>query len=339
MGEQLLIGSIVIHRGEEPPLVMGAGSGAIFFAGCPLKCSYCQNSQVSHLAQGQIISSTDLAVYMTVLQEKGCTNINLVTPTHYTPQILPALDMAHDLGLTLPVMINSGGYERVETLRAWNTYADIYLMDEPISHLDADMRRRMRGELKRLHQTREMTVVYVTHDQLEAMSMADRIAVMNEGIIRQLAPPTEIFHHPQDEFVAGFIGSPPMNFLDCDLRSKDGSYAIALEGFTYPIPPQIGQKIEESGNLSDRKVRLGVRPEDVSLSVQKKEAALVGNVLVTEPVGESVIYRVRIGEKLDILVEIPTEGAVRSEGETVEVRFDPERLHFFHPETGKALYT
>lgn len=129
VGEQLVVGSIVIHRGEEPPLVMGAGSGAIFFAGCPLKCSYCQNSQVSHLAQGQIISSTDLAVYMTVLQEKGCTNINLVTPTHYTPQILPALDMAHDLGLTLPVMINSGGYERVETLRAWNTYADIYLMD------------------------------------------------------------------------------------------------------------------------------------------------------------------------------------------------------------------
>ena len=129
VGERLLVGSIVIHRGEEPPLVQGAGSGAIFFAGCPLKCSYCQNRQISHQAQGQILSISELASYMTVLQEKGCSNINLVTPTHYTPQILPALDMAHDAGVTLPVIVNSGGYERVETLRAWNAYAQIYLMD------------------------------------------------------------------------------------------------------------------------------------------------------------------------------------------------------------------
>ena len=129
VGERLVVGSIVIHRGEEPPLVKGAGSGAIFFAGCPLKCSYCQNRQISHQAQGKVISSKDLASYMTTLQEKGCSNINLVTPTHYTPQILPALDMARDLGLTLPVVLNSGGYERVETLRAWKSYGDIYLMD------------------------------------------------------------------------------------------------------------------------------------------------------------------------------------------------------------------
>ena len=129
VGEQLLVGSIVIHRGEEPPLVQGAGSGAIFFSGCPLKCSYCQNMQISHQAQGQMVSARDLALYMTTLQKKGCSNINLVTPIHYTPQILGALDMAKDLGLTIPVIVNSGGYERVETLRAWSAYADIYLVD------------------------------------------------------------------------------------------------------------------------------------------------------------------------------------------------------------------
>jgi len=129
VGDELLVGSIVIHRGEEPPLVKGAGSGAIFFAGCPLKCSYCQNRQISHHAQGKVLSPNDLASYMTTLQEKGCSNINLVTPTHYTPQILPALDMARDHGLKLPVVLNSGGYESVKTLRTWNAYADIYLMD------------------------------------------------------------------------------------------------------------------------------------------------------------------------------------------------------------------
>ncbi|HHO75855.1 MAG TPA: radical SAM protein [Deltaproteobacteria bacterium] len=128
-GEDLLVGSVVIHRGEEPPLVQGAGSGAIFFSGCPLKCSYCQNMQISHHATGHTLSASELASYMKRLQDLGCSNINLVTPTHYTYEILDALDRAHDLGLSLPVIINSSGYEAVSTLELWKDHADIYLMD------------------------------------------------------------------------------------------------------------------------------------------------------------------------------------------------------------------
>jgi putative pyruvate formate lyase activating enzyme len=129
MGNELLIGSIVIHRGEEPPLIKGAGSGAIFFCGCPLKCSYCQNRQISHLAYGQIISTTRLASYMVELQKRGCSNINLVTASHYTPRILEALEYAKGLGLVLPIVFNSSGYETVTTLKLWKDYGDIYLMD------------------------------------------------------------------------------------------------------------------------------------------------------------------------------------------------------------------
>ncbi|MBN2299085.1 MAG: radical SAM protein [Deltaproteobacteria bacterium] len=127
--DHLLVGSIVVHRGEEPPFVKGAGSGTIFFSCCPLKCSYCQNMQISHHAAGNVLSPKDLASHMKSLEEMGCSNINLVTPTHYTPLILDSLDKAHDLGLSLPVIINSSGYETVSTLKLWKDYADIYLMD------------------------------------------------------------------------------------------------------------------------------------------------------------------------------------------------------------------
>lgn len=239
-----------------------------------------------------------------------------------------------------PRSLSGGQQQRTSLARSLVKDADIYLMDEPISHLDADMRRRMRGELKRLHQTKQMTVVYVTHDQLEAMSMADRIAVMNEGIIRQLGTPDQIFNHPQDEFVAGFIGSPPINFLDCCLKIQDGKYGIEMEGFAFPLPDRVGKEIEETGDLKDGKVRLGVRPEDVKLSLTEDHTAFKGRVIIIEPVGENIIYRIEIAEKLEILAEMPADMAIKTdEGDKVEVTFDPERLHFFHPETGKALYT
>ncbi|HON39048.1 MAG: radical SAM protein [Desulfomonilia bacterium] len=128
-GEELVVGSIVIHRGEEPPLVKGAGSGAVFFSGCPLKCVYCQNRQISHEAAGKILSEEELAGYLVLLQESGCSNINLVSPTHFAPRIIHALDLAVAKGLNLPVMLNSSGYESIESLKCWAGRAHLYLMD------------------------------------------------------------------------------------------------------------------------------------------------------------------------------------------------------------------
>lgn len=127
--DELVVGSIVIHRGEEPPLVTGSGSGAVFFSGCPLKCVFCQNRGISHGAAGVRLSEDDLAGYLLVLQERGCSNINLVSPTHVAPRAMQALDLARLRGLDLPVVLNSSGYESVEGLQGWGARAGIFLMD------------------------------------------------------------------------------------------------------------------------------------------------------------------------------------------------------------------
>lgn len=127
--DELIVGSIVIHRGEEPPLVTGAGSGAVFFSGCPLRCVFCQNREISHGAAGVRLSEDDLAGYLLALQERGCSNINLVSPTHVAPRAMQALDLARLRGLDLPVVLNSSGYESVEALQGWGSRAGIFLMD------------------------------------------------------------------------------------------------------------------------------------------------------------------------------------------------------------------
>ena len=125
----------------------------------------------------------------------------------------------------------------------------------------------------------------------------------------------------------------------CRLLSKEGRYAIELERFAYSIPNHIGKEIEKTGNLKEGWVRLGVRPGDVNLFPQKVNNAFWGKVILTEPVGESIIYHIEIGEKLRILAEVPAEADISAGGERVGVKFNPEKLHFFHPKAGKALYT
>ncbi|MEA3221678.1 MAG: 4Fe-4S cluster-binding domain-containing protein [Thermodesulfobacteriota bacterium] len=123
------IGAIVIHKGEEPPFVQGEGSGAIFFSGCPLRCEYCQNKEISHANFGIPVETDRLAQYMIKLQRLGCSNINLVSPTHYTPWIIKSLTQAKRMGLSLPIIINSSGYEQISTIRMWYEHAHIYLID------------------------------------------------------------------------------------------------------------------------------------------------------------------------------------------------------------------
>lgn len=127
--DYIRIASIVIHKGEEPPLVQGAGSGAIFFSGCPMRCEYCQNKEISHNNFGIPVETDQLAHYMIKLQRLGCSNINLVSPTHYTPWIIESLLQAREMGLDLPIIVNSSGYELVSTMQKWYEHAHIYLID------------------------------------------------------------------------------------------------------------------------------------------------------------------------------------------------------------------
>lgn len=141
--DRMKIGAAVIHRGEEPPLVHGAGSGAVFFAGCPMRCSYCQNRQVSQLCRGRTVQPQELAAIMLDFQEAGCSNVNLVSPTHYSPWVLESLNIARDRGLEIPVVVNSGGYESVECLDMWAGQDCIYLVD--LKYGDNDTGVRLSG--------------------------------------------------------------------------------------------------------------------------------------------------------------------------------------------------
>jgi putative pyruvate formate lyase activating enzyme len=144
-GDEMRVGAILVHRGEEPPLIHGAGSGAVFFSGCPLQCPYCQNRQVSHLGLGCDIKPKQLSSYMLELQLMGCSNINLVTPTHYAYKLALCLEEARKNGLVIPVMLNSSGYETIETLEMLMPYLDIFLMD--IRYGDEESGRKL-GDVK-----------------------------------------------------------------------------------------------------------------------------------------------------------------------------------------------
>lgn len=224
-----------------------------------------------------------------------------------------------------PSQISGGEQQRVAVARAVVRNPKVFLFDEPLSNLDAKLRVMARGFLKRLQKELKVTTVYVTHDQAEAMTMADRIAVINDGKLIQMAPPMEIYERPADLFVAGFIGSPPMNLVEGELAADGGSYFVS---------GQIRQKVEFEGGIAG-KVVLGVRPEDVILSDEPVAEAFRGKVYVAEPMGNVQYVTVDVeGLRLLIQVEPSREETINKE---VYCRFREGRTFLFDRETGKVL--
>lgn len=230
--------------------------------------------------------------------------------------------------------LSGGQQQRVSVGRAIVRQPAVLLMDEPISHLDAGLRVRMRADLEQLVRELGVTTVYVTHDQVEAMAMADRIAVMNLGRIQQIATPKEIYAHPRNEFVAGFIGEPPMNFADAELQQRAGALALVSPSFC----------IELSGALAARarayhgppQVRIGIRPENISAWLTPQPDTLSARVDFVEPQGERTILSVRLRGGELFLVQVAPEFRPAL-GETVHLRFDQEHLHIFETQTGMNL--
>ncbi|MEV4087956.1 ABC transporter ATP-binding protein, partial [Nonomuraea fuscirosea] len=207
--------------------------------------------------------------------------------------------------------------------------AGAYLLDEPLSNLDAQLRVLMRAEIKRLHVDVARTFIYVTHDQVEAMTMSDRIAVMRDGVVQQCATPGEIYERPANRFVASFMGSPPMNFVTGELADVDGVRVFRGGELTQELGPY-----DEAPD--DPAVVLGVRPEDVTLSPTPVEGYQPGKVFVSEPLGPDVLVTVRIGGEL-LKARVPVPFRLGHDS-TVYAGFNRERLHLFKAADGTALH-
>ena len=219
-----------------------------------------------------------------------------------------------------PAQLSGGQRQRVAVARALVMDAPVLLMDEPLSNLDALLRLQARADLKRLHKEVKRTTIYVTHDQVEAMSMGDRIAVMRDGAIEQLGAPMEIYDNPATQFVGGFIGSPPMNFLRGAIR--DGSFAG--DGFAVPITRM-------RGDLQGREMVLGVRAEHITIAGE----GIPARVMVVEPLGSHALVTVLVG-KTPVKVQAPIDVAVKAD-DPVQLRLDESRLRWMDAASGSAL--
>ena len=227
-----------------------------------------------------------------------------------------------------PGFLSGGQRQRVALGRALIRDADVYLLDEPISHLDAKLRHRMRGELKAMCAEKEATVIHVTHDSREAMALADRVVVINQGQVMQLGPPDEIFQRPANEFVAGFVGEPPMSFMDVEYGEEEGQpvFRIAGNDLRLPASPEVDAYVKEKG-LPDT-FRLGVRATDVTVSPSADEIHNVpGEAYVTETLGHRNLLTAKLGNNL-IQVVTPPELTFRVK-DTVWLDLSQDNLHVF----------
>ncbi len=233
-----------------------------------------------------------------------------------------------------PSSLAGGDMQRVAIGRALVRRPKAMLMDEPMGALDAKLREEMRTELKRLHLENEATTVYVTHDQVEAMSMADRIAIMNEGILQQVGTPDEVYHDPANLFVAQFVGSPVMNILQASVQ-PDGDFArvsfdLADVGFTYPAA--LLSQVQAGGDG----LTLGIRPEGVELRREAAPGFAAAQVQLIEPLGAFDIVDLKLGP--NTLRARTKSGFAGKIGDALWLRLDPAQTHFFNARTGESLH-
>ncbi|MCP4294993.1 MAG: sn-glycerol-3-phosphate ABC transporter ATP-binding protein UgpC [Proteobacteria bacterium] len=235
-----------------------------------------------------------------------------------------------------PSALSGGQRQRVAMGRAIVRNPDIFLFDEPLSNLDAKLRNQMRVEIKELHQRVKNTIVYVTHDQIEAMTLGDRIVVMNDGYIEQVGNPIDLFQNPVNTFVAGFIGNPPMNLINGTITSNASKLSITFnDGFSIPIPEKDGATIKEG-----QKIVMGLRTEDIFLDTGDsdipEEWKFEAEVLVTEPLGSETHLHVNIG---GLKITGKCEGRKKVDPhEKIKLSLNLNHLHIFDADSTKSIY-
>ncbi len=278
---------------------------------------------------GMVFQSYALYPHMTVFQ-----NISYPLKLKKTPkeemhrrvqQVADMMDIGHLMDRK-PAQLSGGQQQRVALGRALVKEPQLLLFDEPLSNLDARLRLSMRGEIKRLQMDLGVTSVYVTHDQVEAMTMADRIAVIKGGQLQAYDNPEALYDRPRTLFIGSFVGNPPMNFLEVAVTRENGEYHARCAGLDVALPPDRGEKAAGKGTLI-----LGIRPEDVTLA----EQGVAGEIYVVEPLGRDDLLDVRVGEVSVRLLADPALGLRM--GNHVHLNFNTRKAQFFDPQTEKSL--
>ncbi len=240
-----------------------------------------------------------------------------------------------------PKALSGGQRQRVAIGRAIVRDPQVFLMDEPLSNLDAKLRNQMRAEIIKLRQRINTTFIYVTHDQTEAMTLGDRIVIMKDGFIQQIGTPQEVFNHPNNIFVAGFIGSPQMNFFDGKLEKNGDAYSVAVAGAVVPLTAETSKALAAKG-IGAKDVTVGVRPEHSMFSAEDGAHIITGKVDVSEMMGSEVYLHVNAGGK-DVVLRIPTTDLPAEQragipyGAEVKFAFRPEMIHLFDPQSEQNL--
>ncbi len=230
-----------------------------------------------------------------------------------------------------PTALSGGQQQRVALGRAIVRNPQVFLMDEPLSNLDAKLRVHMRAELKKLQKDLGVTTIYVTHDQVEAMTMGDRIAILEDGVLQQVDAPNHVYSHPVNRFVAGFVGTPPINFIDGSLTDTG---VLDAGEFTYPLSEELARAARAA---SSDEITLGIRPQNIVVYAQDatKDGLITAELYTTEPLGDMTILDLKIGDSL-------LKAAVESDfsaGDAKVVKLDlpPEKILLFDGKTGAAL--
>lgn len=233
-----------------------------------------------------------------------------------------------------PRALSGGQRQRVALGRAIIRRPAVFLMDEPLSNLDAKLRLHTRGELKRFQRELATTTIYVTHDQAEAMTLADRVAIMDRGLLQQVGPPKQVYARPANVFVAGFLGSPPMNLLDVEYTGINGGAALAIAGAVVPVSASMAAQL---GALpaGQRAVIFGLRPEDVQLRHEAASGMVPGEVFVVEDLGNERLVTLDLGRQF-VVARMPADYPAEM-GENLWFGFDPARAHLFDPVTQQRL--
>ncbi len=230
-----------------------------------------------------------------------------------------------------PAELSGGQRQRVALGRALVRDPNVFLLDEPLGNLDAKLREQVRYELKKIQAQLGVTTVYVTHDQTEAMTMADHIILMKEGHIMQQGTPNELYDHPNCLFVAGFLGTPQINTFDCQIKKSGEALMFVTEHFQLPVPQELLATVKP---YAGQEIILGIRPSDLMLAEGNEPYAIVGTVDGVEPLGDAYLVYLKVGDKVIVYKYAGERGSFSGQ---LRLRPNPAKLHLFNKESGERI--